>query len=148
MFIQAIALIALVWANTMLHYVILSSILGWGTAMVYPTFLATVAENTNPHDRAKSIGIFRLWRDLGYAIGAILTGIIADFLSINAAILFIGLLTLVSALIIRYRMRCKADGSLKIWDWIINKHKQDGRTENTGMLRSGSTSANDETIIG
>jgi MFS family permease len=134
MFIQAIALIALVWANTMLHYVILSSILGWGTAMVYPTFLATVAENTNPYDRAKSIGIFRLWRDLGYAIGAILTGIIADFISINAAILFIGLLTMVSALIIRYRMRCKADGSLKIWDWIINKHKQDGRTENTGLL--------------
>jgi MFS family permease len=134
MFIQAIALIALIWANTMLHYVILSSILGWGTAMVYPTFLATVAENTNPYDRAKSIGIFRLWRDLGYAIGAILTGIIADFISINAAILFIGLLTMVSALIIRYRMRCKADGSLKIWDWIINKHKQDGRTENTGLL--------------
>lgn len=124
MFLQAIALIILVWANSMLHFIILSSILGWGTAMVYPTFLATVAENTNPQDRAKSIGIFRLWRDLGYAIGAILTGIIADLLSINAAILFIGLLTMVSALIIRFRMRCKTDDSLKIWDWIINKHKQ------------------------
>ncbi len=124
MFIQALALIALVWANTMVHYVVLSSILGWGTAMVYPTFLATVAENTNPQDRAKSIGIFRLWRDLGYAIGAILTGIIADLMSINAAILFIGLLTLTSALIIRYRMSCKADGVLKIWDWITSKHKQ------------------------
>ena len=74
MLLQAIALIGLLWANTMLHFIILSSILGWGTAMVYPTFLATVAENTNPQDRAKSIGIFRLWRDLGYAIGAILTG--------------------------------------------------------------------------
>ena len=134
MLIQAIALIALVWANSMLHYVILSSILGWGTAMVYPTFLATVAENTNPQDRAKSIGIFRLWRDLGYAIGAILTGIIADLISINAAIIFIGLLTLASALIIRFRMRCKAGGTLKIWDWIINKHKQHDRTENTNVL--------------
>ena len=124
MLIQALALIILVWANTMLHYVILSSLLGWGTAMVYPTFLATVAENTNPQDRAKSIGIFRLWRDLGYAIGAILTGIIADLISINAAIIFIGLLTLASALIIRYRMRCKTEGALKIWDWIVNKHKQ------------------------
>lgn len=122
MFIQAIALLALVWSTTMLHYVILSSILGWGTAMVYPTFLATVAENTNPQDRAKSIGIFRLWRDLGYAIGAILTGIIADLISINAAILFIGFLTLISALIIRYRMSCKAGGALKFWDWITNKH--------------------------
>lgn len=123
MLLQAIALVALVWSDTMLHYVMLSSLLGWGTAMVYPTFLATVAENTNPQDRAKSIGIFRLWRDLGYAIGAILTGIIADLVSINAAILFIGILTLVSALIIRYRMSCKVGGSLKIWDWITNKDK-------------------------
>lgn len=107
MFLQAIALIVLVWANTMLHFVILSSILGWGTAMVYPTFLATVAENTHPQDRAKSIGIFRLWRDLGYAIGAILTGIIADLININASIIFIGLLTLGSAFVIRYRMKCK-----------------------------------------
>jgi len=118
MFLQAIALIFLVWANTMSHFIILSSILGWGTAMVYPTFLATVAENTNPQDRAKSIGIFRLWRDLGYAIGAILTGIIADLVSINASIIFIGMLTLASALIIRYRMMCRIDGSMKIWDWI------------------------------
>jgi MFS family permease len=124
MFIQAIALIALVWANTMFHFIIISSILGWGTAMVYPTFLATVAENTNPQDRAKSIGIFRLWRDLGYAIGAILTGIIADLISINASIIFIGLLTLASAYIIRFRMKCITGSSLKIWDWITNKHKQ------------------------
>lgn len=124
MFLQAIALIILVWANTMLHFIILSSILGWGTAMVYPTFLATVAENTNPQDRAKSIGTFRLWRDLGYAIGAILTGIIADLFSVNAAILFIGLLTLVSAIIIQFRMKCKKDGSVKIWDWLRNNHKQ------------------------
>jgi len=134
MFLQAIALIVLVWANTMLHFVILSSILGWGTAMVYPTFLATVAENTNPQDRAKSIGIFRLWRDLGYAIGAILTGIIADLISINASIIFIGLLTLASAFIIRYRMKCKTDGSFKIWDWITNKHKQDTVPENAKAL--------------
>lgn len=134
MFLQAIALIVLVWANTMLHFVILSTILGWGTAMVYPTFLATVAENTNPQDRAKSIGIFRLWRDLGYAIGAILTGIIADLISINAAILFIGLLTFASAIIIRFRMSCGIGDSLKIWDWITNKHTQHPETENTEML--------------
>src|SRR4029450_8624183 len=124
MVLQALALIALVWANTMLHFIVLSSILGWGTAMVYPTFLASVAENTNPQDRAKSIGIFRLWRDLGYAIGAILTGIIADLISINASIIFIGLLTLASAFIIRYRMKCGLDDSLKIWDWITGKDKQ------------------------
>ena len=74
--------------------------------MVYPTFLATVTENTHPKDRAASIGIFRLWRDLGYAIGAVLTGIIADLWSIEASIFFIGLLTLASALIILIRMTC------------------------------------------
>ncbi|HRG34259.1 MAG TPA: MFS transporter, partial [Saprospiraceae bacterium] len=107
MLLQAVALIVLVWAETMSHFITLSAILGWGTAMVYPTFLATVAENTHPQDRAKSIGIFRLWRDLGYAIGAILTGILADWYSINSAILFIGFLTFISSLIIQFRMQCK-----------------------------------------
>lgn len=118
MLLQAIALVVLVWANTVLNFIILSVVLGWGTAMVYPTFLATVAENTNPQDRAKSIGIFRLWRDLGYAIGAILTGIIADLISINASIFFISLLTMASAFIIRFRMTCNIDDSLKIWPWL------------------------------
>ena len=118
MFLQALALIVLVWANSMLHFIILSSILGWGTAMVYPTFLATVAENTNPQDRAKSIGVFRLWRDLGYAIGAILTGIIADLISLSVSIFFIGMLTLASALIIIYRMKCRPSDPLKIWYWL------------------------------
>ncbi len=141
MMLQGIALVVLVWANTLVHFVILSSILGWGTAMVYPTFLATIAENTNPHDRAKSIGIFRLWRDLGYAIGAILTGIIADLVSINAAILFIGFLTIASALIIRYRMSCKIGGALKIWDWITNKHTLPAATKNTALRCDNASSA-------
>jgi MFS family permease len=146
MFLQAIALIVLVWANTMAHFVVLSLILGWGTAMVYPTFLATVAENTNPQDRAKTIGIFRLWRDLGYAIGAILTGIIADLISVNAAILFIGLLTFSSAMIIRFRMRCRAGDSPKMWDWIIIKHKQHTGTEETRMLCNGRASEGDNRL--
>jgi MFS family permease len=86
-------------------YIILAALLGFGTALVYPTFLATVAENTNPTDRAKSIGVFRLWRDMGYAIGALLTGFIADILSIDAAVLFIAALTLFSALVIYFRMK-------------------------------------------
>ena len=143
MLLQAVALIVLVWAHTMVHFIILSSILGWGTAMVYPTFLATVAENTNPQDRAKSIGIFRLWRDLGYAIGAILTGIIADLISIDASIIFIGLLTLASAFIIHYRMKCRTGGSLKIWPWITNRNKQHEGAGNTAVhfVRSTSTVA-------
>jgi MFS family permease len=105
----------------MLHFVILSSILGWGTAMVYPTFLATVAENTNPQDRAKSIGIFRLWRDLGYAIGALITGIIADAIGISASVFFIGGLTLASGLIIYFRMKCNDEILLNDMDRVKNK---------------------------
>jgi MFS family permease len=104
MFLQAIALFFIIYAESKLQYIALAAILGWGTAMVYPTFLATVAENTHPQDRAKSIGIFRLWRDLGYAIGAIITGIIADWWNINAAIVFISILTFISAIIIQIRM--------------------------------------------
>lgn len=117
MLLQALALIGFVWAQSMFHYIILSSLLGWGTAMVYPTFLATVAENTHPLDRAKSIGIFRLWRDLGYAIGAILTGVITDIFNIHTAIIFIALLTFISAIIIRYRMHCRSFGELKLWSY-------------------------------
>jgi MFS family permease len=106
MSLQGLVLITLLFADTMLHFVILSSLLGWGTAMVYPTFLATVAENTHPADRANSLGIFRFWRDMGYAIGAFLTGIIADKAGVNASIIAIGLLTLVSGIIVFYRMKC------------------------------------------
>lgn len=104
MLLQGIALGLFLFAGSMTHYVLLSAVLGWGTAMVYPTFLATVAENTHPQDRAKSIGIFRLWRDLGYAIGAIITGLIADSYGIDISILAIGGLTALSALVIAVRM--------------------------------------------
>jgi predicted MFS family arabinose efflux permease len=121
MLLQGIALVALMFASTMTHFVTISSILGWGTAMVYPTFLATVAENTHPADRANSLGVFRFWRDLGYAIGAILTGIIADTLGINASVIVIGMLTLFSAMIIFYRMKCDDKEFITVLDWIRNK---------------------------
>lgn len=105
MILQGIALAFFLFASSMTHYLILAAVLGWGTAMVYPTFLATVAENTHPTDRANSIGVFRLWRDLGYAIGAILTGIIADAFGIEMSILTIGGLTVLSAFVILFRMK-------------------------------------------
>jgi MFS family permease len=104
-------------------------VLGFGTAMVYPTFLATVAENTHPVDRAKSLGIFRLWRDLGYAIGAILTGIVADLFGINESILVTGFLTIVSAGIIFYRMKCNHFHAIKIWTLVKNKILAIGKSQ-------------------
>lgn len=114
MLLQAIVLIALVWANSMWLFVGLMALLGWGTAMVYPTFLATIAENTHPTDRAKSIGIFRLWRDLGYAIGAILTGVISDLLSIEVAVALVGVITLFSSAVIFVRMKCGEGRSVRL----------------------------------
>ena len=105
MIVQGIVLIAFPFASIIFHYIALSVLLGCGTALVYPTFLATIAENTHPADRAASLGVFRFWRDLGYAAGAVLTGVIADAIGINASIEFIGLLTVASALIIIFRMR-------------------------------------------
>ncbi len=106
MFVQGMALLGMVSANSFSWFIILSSLLGIGTAIVYPTFLAAISDYTHPDQRPKSIGIFRLWRDLGYAIGAILTGLIADRFGLVAPILAIGLLTIASSLIVKFRMSC------------------------------------------
>lgn len=106
MLLQALTLFFFPAADTMSILVLLSALLGWGTAMVYPTFLAGIAENTHPADRARSLGVFRLWRDLGYAIGAVLTGLIVQWAGITGAIILVAILTLLSALVIYYRMKC------------------------------------------
>lgn len=104
MLIQGIAIVVMVWAGNFTEFVILAVILGAGTATVYPTFLAAIADYTPPQQRANSIGVFRLWRDLGYAIGALLTGIIADLVSIEWAVATVGIMTVLSAAIIQMRM--------------------------------------------
>jgi MFS family permease len=106
MLLQAFAILGLIWAQTFAAFAILSFVIGVGTAVVYPTFLASIAENTHPADRAASLGTFRLWRDLGYAFGAILTGILADYFELEVSVLVIGLLTLGSAGVIKWRMMC------------------------------------------
>ena len=104
MLIQGLSILGLVYADSHLSFVLLSVLLGLGTAVVYPTFLAAIADNTHPSERANSIGVFRLWRDLGYAFGAAITGIIADQFSLQAALGSVGLLTVLSALILAKRM--------------------------------------------
>ena len=106
MLLQGVAILGLLWAETFFVYVALSFVLGLGTAVVYPTFLASIAEKTHPTDRAASLGIFRLWRDLGYAFGAILTGILADYFELNVCIFVIGCLTVASAGVLKVRMTC------------------------------------------
>ncbi len=104
MFLQGIAIVSLPFLRDLVGLAFLSALLGIGTALVYPTFLSTIAQVTNPSQRAESVGVFRLWRDLGYAIGAIISGITADVFGIHYAILLIGFLTMLSALAIQVRM--------------------------------------------
>jgi len=104
MLIQGISLTAMLFVSSFNSFVFLSIVLGIGTAIVYPTFLSAIAGFTHPQQRPNSIGVFRLWRDMGYAIGALITGIIADILNVEWSVAFIGAITIISALIILKRM--------------------------------------------
>ena len=79
--------------------------LGLGTAMVYPTLLAAVGDAAQPGWQALAVGVYRLWRDLGYAVGALLAGAVADRAGIPAAITTVAALTGISALIALSRLR-------------------------------------------
>jgi MFS family permease len=120
MILQGLALLGLAMAGSFVSFALLLALLGWGTAMVYPTFLASIAENTHPFDRAKSLGVFRFWRDMGYAIGALLTGILADAFGIPASIVAVGVLTVAIGIWADYRMRC-GTSSPTIWTWMRQK---------------------------
>ncbi len=104
MLIQGLAIIWMAYANSFTLFASLGVVLGIGTAIVYPTFLAAIADYTHPQQRAASIGVFRLWRDLGYAIGAIVSGVVADVFGIVYSILLIGGVTIISSLVVKLRM--------------------------------------------
>lgn len=104
MLMQGIAIIFMGYAAAMYHYILISVILGIGTAIVYPAFLAAIADYTNPGQRAESIGVFRLWRDSGYVFGALLSGALADAFGIQTAVINIGALTVLSAVLVKFRM--------------------------------------------
>ena len=78
---------------------------GIGTAMVYPTLLAAIGDIAHPENRATIMGVYRFWRDLGYAVGALLSGIIADLFGMRAAIEVVAVLTLLSGMQVAFCMR-------------------------------------------
>lgn len=104
MLLQGLAILFIPYVSNFYALASISAILGLGTALVYPTFLSTIAQATSPRQRAESIGSFRLWRDLGYAFGAIISGITADLFGVEYAIFLIGGLTIISSLVIKFRM--------------------------------------------
>ena len=125
MVLQGLALGGLAQAGSFALFAVLLALLGWGTALVYPTFLASIAENTHPFDRAKSLGVFRFWRDMGYAVGALLTGVLADAFGIPASIAAVGLLTVATGIWADRRMHCRTNNPT-LWKWARRKRTLPG----------------------
>jgi MFS family permease len=105
MLLQATSIAAIALSAGFAPWLVAGVGLGLGTAMVYPTLLAVVADVAAPSWRASALGVYRLWRDLGFAVGAIVAGILADAAGIPAAILAVAGLTALSGLIVLGRMR-------------------------------------------
>jgi MFS family permease len=86
-------------------WIIGAVLLGLGTALVYPTLLAAIGDVVEPGWRASAVGVYRLWRDLGYAIGALISGVLADVFGLVWAVLAVGAMTFGSGIIAALRMR-------------------------------------------
>jgi MFS family permease len=104
MCLQGVALVAMARMQGFGAWTVTSVLLGLGTAMVYPALLAAVADVAHPSWRASAVGVYRLWRDAGYAVGALLAGGLADAFGLTAAIAMIGVLTCLSGMQVAFRM--------------------------------------------
>jgi MFS family permease len=102
--VQAAAIVWIAAARGFPAWALGALVLGAGTAMVYPTLLAAIGDIAHPAWRASSVGVYRLWRDGGFAVGALLAGVIADWLGLAAAIWAVAALTAISGLIVAFRM--------------------------------------------
>ena len=104
MWIQAVGIAAVTAAHSFNGFVAGGVLLGVGTAMVYPTLLAAIGDVAHPSWRASAVGVYRLWRDLGYAIGAVLAGLTADAFGLHAAMWLVAMVTFASGLVSAIRM--------------------------------------------
>jgi MFS family permease len=104
MLLQAAALASIAATDIFTVWALASIALGAGTALVYPTLLASVGDVAHPSWRARAVGVYRLWRDLGFAVGALLTGSLADAFGVREAIFAIAGLTAVSGIVVAARM--------------------------------------------
>jgi MFS family permease len=104
MLVQAAALALVAWSDTFALWAVAAVLLGAGTALVYPTLLAAVGDVAHPAWRARAVGVYRLWRDGGFAVGALLAGVLADAFSIRTAVWVVAAITAVSGLVVAARM--------------------------------------------
>ena len=105
MLLQAAAISAIALGDGFVVWAIAAAVLGLGTAFVYPTLIAVVADVAAPAWRASAIGVYRFWRDLGFAVGAVVSGIVADRAGIPAAIWLVAVLTAVSGIVVAVALR-------------------------------------------
>jgi MFS family permease len=104
MLVQSVALAAIALVRGFWPWVGAAALLGAGTAMVYPTLLAAIGDVAHPRWRGSAIGMYRLWRDSGYAVGALLAGALADLFGMMWAIAGVALLTFGSGIAVLWRM--------------------------------------------
>ncbi len=104
MLVQGVAIGALAATRGFAPWLAGAALLGVGTAMVYPTLIAAVGDVAHPAWRASALGVYRLWRDLGFAVGALLSGMIADAAGFTTAIWVVAALAATSALVVALRM--------------------------------------------
>src|SRR5205807_8331262 len=102
--VQAAAIAMTALGTTFAVWAVAAVLLGAGTAMVYPTLLAAIGDVAHPAWRARSVGVYRLWRDGGFAVGAILAGVLADIFGVTTAIWAVAALTGLSGLVVALRM--------------------------------------------
>jgi MFS family permease len=105
MWVQAVAIGIIIISSGFPGFAAAAALLGVGTAMVYPTLLAAIGDVALPSWRASSVGVYRLWRDLGYAVGALLAGISADLIGLSGAMWIVAGITAMSGLVVAVRMR-------------------------------------------
>lgn len=113
MWLQAIGIVLVAASSAVWGFALAAVLLGLGTAMVYPALLAAVGDVAHPSWRASAVGVYRLWRDLGYAIGAVVAGLTADAFGVTAAVCLVALLTFASGLVAALRMDETAPSVLK-----------------------------------
>jgi MFS family permease len=104
MWVQAFGIGVIASASSFGSWALGSAVLGVGTAMVYPTLLAAIGDVTHPSWRASAVGVYRFWRDAGYAVGALLAGVLADLFGSSTAVWAIAALTAGSGLVVAVRM--------------------------------------------
>jgi MFS family permease len=105
MWVQAAGIGVILYSEGLTEATIGAVLLGLGTAMVYPTLLAAIGDVTHPAWRASSVGVYRFWRDLGYAFGALISGLLADAMGLATAIAAVAALTFLSGVVVAVRMR-------------------------------------------